>query len=143
ELHAQCSLRSKQRHTRLGRSAIALAVVAGNTRRNGVHWRVISTTRTRQDVVQSQFTGRLLLAAVLTTELVAHVDPQPLHSRSLAATADVDVSAPANYRRHWKRFTRRVQHSIAVKLLNVNRVLEGHDHSPRDTDSAERLVSLV
>src|SRR6185369_4092011 len=75
ELHAQCSLRSKQRHTRFSRSAIALAVVAGNTRGNDVHRRVISTTRTRQNVVQSQFTNRLLLAAVLTAELISHVNP--------------------------------------------------------------------
>src|SRR6185436_6646722 len=82
ELHAQRRLRSKQRHARFSRSAIALSVVAGNTRRNDVPLRVICTTRTRKDVVQSQFTNRLLLAAVLTTVLVAHVNPQPLHSRS-------------------------------------------------------------
>src|SRR6478672_1639387 len=41
ELHAQGSLRSKQRHTRLCRSAIALAVVTGNTRSNDVQRRVI------------------------------------------------------------------------------------------------------
>src|ERR1044072_569582 len=143
ELHAQGSLRSEQRHTRLRRSPIALAVVAGNTRSNDVHGRVISATRTREDGVQGQLNDGLLLAAVLTTVLVAYVDPQPLHPRSFAATADVDVSATPNHRRHWKRFTRRMQHSIAVEFLNVNRVLEGHDHSARDTDGAERLVSLV
>src|ERR1044072_8441933 len=62
ELHAQGSLRSEQRHTRLRRSASALAVVAGNTRSNDVHGRVISATRTREVVIQSHITNRLLPA---------------------------------------------------------------------------------
>jgi hypothetical protein len=38
---------------------------------------------------------------------------------------------------------RGTKHAIAVPLFDEDRVLEGHDDGPRDTDGAERLVSLV
>src|SRR5260370_30142740 len=37
----------------------------------------------------------------------------------------------------------RTQHAIAVELFDEDRVLESHDDCARDTDGAERLVSLV
>ena len=80
EFHAQRALRGEQRHTRFGRSAIALAVVARNTRGGDIHRRIISTTRTWQNVIQRQLTNGFLLTAVLAPELVAHVNPQALHT---------------------------------------------------------------
>src|SRR6185503_4914741 len=82
-------------------------------------------------------------ATVLTTKLVAHVDPQTFHARRLAPFANVDVHAASNNRRHGKLRSRRAQHAIAVKLLDSDRVFESHDDRSRNTDGAERLVSLV
>jgi len=52
ELHAQRRLGSQQRHSCLFRCAVALPVVALDTSRDNVYGRVISTTRTRQDVIE-------------------------------------------------------------------------------------------
>ena len=62
---------------------LALAVVAGNASRDDVHRRVISTTRTRQDVIERQLSHALLFTAVLAAKLVAHVNSQALHARLL------------------------------------------------------------
>src|SRR6185436_12075371 len=143
ELHAQRALRRKQRHTRFSRSSIALAVVARNTRRHDVDRRIISTTRTWQNVIQRQLTCGFLLTAVLTAELVAHVDPQTLHARRFTPATNVDVRATSNHRRHPELSSRRTQHSLTVEFLDRDCVFESHDHSPRDTDSAERFIGLV
>src|SRR5512134_1560254 len=100
QLHSQCPLRSKQRHTRLIWSAVALAVVTRHACGNDVYRRIITSTRTRQDVIERQLARTLLLATVLAAKLVAHVDPQTLRTRRLSATTHVDVSAPANHRRN-------------------------------------------
>jgi hypothetical protein len=94
-------------------------------------------------VIERQLSHALLHTAILAAELVTHVNPQTFHARTLAALADIDVSAPANYRRHRKLIMRRAQHAIAVEFLNEDRVLEGHDDRARDTDGAERLVGLI
>src|ERR1044072_9986608 len=52
ELHAQCRLRSKQRHSCFRRRAIALSAVALKTNRDEIQRRGISTTPTRQHVTQ-------------------------------------------------------------------------------------------
>ena len=53
ELHAQRRLRSKQWHACFFRGAIALPVVALDASRDDVQGRVITTTRTRQNVIES------------------------------------------------------------------------------------------
>src|SRR5262245_46288356 len=80
ELHTQRRLRSQQRHACFRGRAIALPLVAGDTRRHDVHGRVISTTRTRQNVIECQVARHLLQTAVLTTKLVAHVNTRSLHA---------------------------------------------------------------
>src|SRR5919108_44482 len=71
ELYSQRRLRSKQRHSCFFRSAIALPVVALQASRDDVHRRIISATRTWQDVIERKLSHTLLLAAVLAAELVA------------------------------------------------------------------------
>src|SRR5438132_10814853 len=143
EPHAQCCLRSQQRHSCFFRRAVAFPVVALDASRHYVHRRVLSTTRTRQDVIERQLSHTLLLAAILATELVTHVNTQALHVRLLATAANVYVSAPTDYRRHWEFIMRRTQHAIAVEIFDEDRVLERHDDCAGDTDGAERLVSLI
>src|SRR2546425_163161 len=89
------------------------------------------------------FRYALFLTAVLATKLVTHVNTKALHARLFAAAANVDVSAPADYRRHWKFIVSRTQHAIAVEFLDEDGVLKRHDDCTRDTDGAERLVSLI
>src|SRR5258706_4370025 len=137
ELNAQRRLRSQQRHSCLRRRAITLAIITRHASRNYVHRGVITATRTRQDVIKRQLSYALLFTAVLATELVAHVNPQAPHARLLAAAANVDVSASANYRRHWPLSVSRTQHAIAVELFDEDRVLESHDDCARDTDGAK------
>src|SRR5262249_45824340 len=76
-------------------------------------------------------------------KLVAHVNSQALHARCLTAFTHVDVNAPADYRRHGKFGSRRTQHATAVEFFDADRVFENHDHRSRDTNGAERLISLV
>ena len=38
---------------------------------------------------------------------------------------------------------RRTQHAIAVEFFDGDGVLESHDDRSRDTDGAERFVSLI
>src|SRR6266516_2689441 len=52
ELHAQRRLRSQQWHSCFFRRAVALPVVALDTSRHDVYGRVITTTRTRQDMIE-------------------------------------------------------------------------------------------
>src|SRR5574341_131126 len=52
ELHTQRRLRSQQRHSCFFRVAVALAVVALDASRDDVHGRVITTARTRQNVIE-------------------------------------------------------------------------------------------
>src|SRR6185295_7007648 len=118
EFHAQRALRSQQRHARFGRCAAALAVVARNTRSDDVDRRIISATRAWQDVIERQLTCGFLLAAVLATKLVAHVNPHALHSRCLLPATNVDVSATSNHRRHPELSSRRTQHALTIEFLD-------------------------
>src|SRR5207237_7159619 len=85
-------LPSSHTQTCFFRCAIVLPVVALDASRHYVHRRVITTTRTRQDVIECQLSHTLLLSAVLAAELVAHVNSQALHARLLATAANVDVN---------------------------------------------------
>ena len=143
EAEAEEFLRCEQRHSGLFGRAVAFTLVAFYAGRDEIVRRAFTALRTREDVVERQVFGVLVLAAVLTAVAVADIDPRPFH-RSLAVIAtQMDVMTKPHDRRHGKRGRGRVQDIVAVVFLDKDRTAKPKADRTSDAHGAERLVRKI
>lgn len=133
-------LRGQERHPRLLRRSVTLALVAFDARGDQVMRRALAALSTREDVVQRQVLGVLMLAAVLTPITVTNVDPGPFHRGLAVVAANVNIMPQPDNRWDRKRDRGRMQHIVPVILLDKHSPAEIKAYRPRNTDGAQRLI---
>lgn len=98
---------------------------------------------TREDMVERQVLGMLVLAAVLTAITVANVDPRTLHRRLAIVPANMHVMPQTHHRRHREGDRRRMQHIVAVIFLNEDRPAEKQADRPGHANRTKRFVRKI
>lgn len=121
ETETEQFLRRKQRHACLFRRAVTLSLIAFYARSDQVVRRAFAALRTWENVVKRQLFRMLGFTAILTAIAVTDVDAGTLHRCFAIVAANVNVVTQTNHRRHRKRRRGRMQHIIAVILLNKDR----------------------
>ena len=143
EPQPQQLLRRQQRHSRLFRRAVAFALVALDTGRNEIVRRALAALSSRQNVVERQVLGMLMLAAVLAAIAVANVDAGTLHRGLAIVAADMNIMPKPHNRRHRKDRRGRMKDIVAVVFLDKNGTAKPQANGPGDADRPERLVREI
>ena len=89
-------LRGQQRHAGLFRRAVAFTLVAFNAGRHEIVRRAFPALGTRENMVERQFLGVLVLTAVLTAIAITDIDPSTFHCRLAGVTTNVNVVTQSN-----------------------------------------------
>src|SRR5262245_20008445 len=97
----QCCRILQQRHPRFFRRPVAFSLIACETGRYQVLRRSISSTRSRQDVIDRQIKRIPFDSAVLATISIAGKNTSALARRAALPAANVDVVRQTNYA--WSR----------------------------------------
>ena len=143
EAETQQLLRCQQRHTCLLGRAVALTLVTFDAGRDQIVRRAFAALCPRENVIERQILGVLMLAAILAAIAVANIDPGPFHRRFAVIAPNVHIMTQADNRRHRKSGRRRMENIIAVVFLDKDRAAKPQADRASHTDRAERLVRKV
>src|SRR5262245_33810267 len=98
ESEAKQLLRSQQRHAGLLGRAVALTLVALDTRGHQVLRRAFAALCPRQNVVEREVLCMTMLATILAAISIANVNSCSLHRRFTVLAADMDIMPQPNNR---------------------------------------------
>lgn len=136
-------LRRQQRHASLLRRTIAFALITLYTCCHKILRRRFATLSSRENVVKRQVLGVTMFAAILATISVANVDPSTFHRGLAIIASKMDVVAQSNDRRHREFSGRRMQHIVAVVLLDKNGTAKPQAYGSSDTYGTKRFVRKI
>jgi len=143
EAETQQLLRSKQRHAGLFGGAVALALVAPDTRGNQVLRGALAALGPRQDVVQRKVLGVAVLSAILAEVTVANINARAFHGGLAAIPAYMYIMTQPDYRGNFKYGRWRAENVVPVVFFNKDRAPEPQAHCTRNADGPERFVREV
>ena len=121
-------LRGQQRHACLFRRTVPLTLVALDAGRDQILRRAFAALRSRQDVIERQVLGMLMLSAILATITVANIDSGPLHGRFAVLAANMNIMPQPHNGRHRKNRRGRMKDIVAVVFLNENGAAKPQAH---------------
>ena len=143
EAETQQFLRGQQRHAGLFRRAVALSLIAFDTRGHKVLRRAFAALCTREDMIERKFLGVFMLAAILTAISIANIDPSPFHRGFAIITTNVNIMTQTHNRRNGKNGRGRSENIIAVVFLDKYCSAKPQTDRARDADGTKRLVRKV
>lgn len=136
-------LRREQRHSGLFRRTVTFSLIAFYASSYKVSRSAFTALCTRQDVIQRQILGMLMVTAILAAVAVADVNSRPLHCRLSSVSTNIDVMTQADHGRDLEDRRRGTEYVFAVVLFYKDRAAKPQANRPSDTDGAQRLIRKV
>lgn len=143
ESETQQFLRGKERHTSLLGRAVAFSLIALYARSYKILRSVLAALCPRQNVIERQILCVPMVAAILASIAVANIDAGALHRILAGSAAQVYVMPQSDNGRHGEDRRRRMQHIVAVILLDEHSSAEPQADGASDTDRSKRFIRKV
>ena len=105
----------------LFRGTVTFSLIAFYACSDKVRRGAFAALSARQYVIERQVFCVFVFTAVLTTVSIANVNPGTFHCGLAAISANVDVVAQPNHRRHGKRRRGRMKDIVAIVFLDKDR----------------------